>query len=347
MENISQKTILVTGGAGFIGSHTARLLMEKGFKVIVLDNLSTGHAKFVTAPLIVGDLADKELLNKVFAEHPIDVVIHFAGSLIVEESMTEPAKYFDNNIINGLNLLEAMRAHGVSRIIFSSSAAVYGEPVYTPLDEGHPKLPINAYGETKLIFEKMLKWYAMAYSFSAVCLRYFNACGASLDGSIGEEKPVMTHLIPQVLKVAAKQMPAIKVFGNDYPTPDGTCIRDYIHVLDLAEAHYLAIPKVLDETGLFIYNVGTGKGFSVEEVVNEVMKVTGHMIPIEVSPRRPGDPAELVADNQKIVSELGFEPKYSDLSTIISTSWNWAKKLYNTKEGSQAEEASIQPPLIQ
>jgi UDP-glucose 4-epimerase len=329
MDNNNVQTILVTGGAGFIGSHTVKLLTEKGYKVIVYDNLSTGHAKFVSVPLVVGDLADKSLLNRVFTEHKIDAVIHFASSLIVEESMTEPAKYFDNNIVNGLNLLEAMRANGVKKIIFSSSAAVYGEPVYTPIDEGHPKLPINAYGETKLIFEKILKWYAHAYNFQPVCLRYFNACGASLDGSIGEEKPVMTHLIPQVLKVAAKQMPVIKIFGKDYPTPDGTCVRDYIHVLDLAQAHFLALSKVDANAGLTVYNVATGKGCSVEEVVNEARKITGLEIPLEIHPRRPGDPAELVADNLKIVSELGFEPKYSDLSTIISSSWNWTKKLYN------------------
>lgn len=330
MNNIEQnRNILVTGGAGYIGSHTVKKLMVEGKNVIVFDNLSTGHANFVTCPLIVGDLSDQTLLNKVFAEYPIDAVIHFASSLIVEESMVKPELYFRNNIVNGINLLDAMLMHNVKKIIFSSSAAVYGEPVYQPINEEHPKVPINAYGETKLMFEKILKWYWIAHKFSSVSLRYFNAAGASLDAGMGEDKPTMTHLIPQVLRVAAKKQESLKVFGTDYPTFDGTCIRDYIHVLDLAQAHVLALQKLEKDSGLFAYNVGTGTGRSISEVINESVEISGKMIPIDNHQRRPGDPASLVADATKIQSELGFKAEYSDLKTIISTSWAWYKKLYH------------------
>lgn len=317
------KKILVTGGAGYIGSHTVKLLQEQGLEPVVLDNLSTGHAHAVSCPLIVGDLHDRELVHRIFAEYEFDAVIHFAGSLIVEESMLLPGKYFENNIVNGLNLLNAMAATGVSKLIFSSTAAVYGEPRYLPIDEDHPRLPLNPYGETKLMFEKILKWYFSAHDLSSVSLRYFNASGASLDGSLGEEKQHVTHLIPRVLRVAARQQEALDIYGSDYPTADGTCIRDYIHVLDLAQAHILALKKLDSESGNFAYNVASGRGHSVAEVVDAAMEVTGKMIPIAYAPRRPGDPAALVADAHKIRSELGFQAKYSDLNTIISTAWAW------------------------
>ena len=320
------KKILVTGGAGYIGSHTVKMLQDQNYDVIVLDNLSTGHAKYVSGRLIVGDLADKALLNKIFAEYEIDAVIHFAGSLIVEESVVLPGKYFENNVVNGLNLLNAMTAHGVSKIIFSSTAAVYGEPLYPQVDEDHPKLPINPYGETKLMFEKILKWYEKAYGLSSVSLRYFNASGASPDGSLGEDKPAATHLIPRVLQVAAHQAESLPVYGGDYPTSDGTCIRDFIHVMDLASAHILALQKLDRDQGNFVYNVATGRGHSVCEIVSAAMEVTKKMIPIQYAPRRAGDPASLVADAAKIKAELGFEPKYSDLNTIISTAWAWHQK---------------------
>ena len=324
--------ILVTGGAGYIGSQTVKLLQSLGKNVIVLDNLSTGHANRVSCPLIVGDLADKKLLDKIFHEYEIDAVIHFAGSIIVEESVLFPDKYYENNVANGLNLLDAMAHSGVHKMIFSSSAAVYGEPIYVPVDEDHPKKPLNPYGETKWVFEKILKWYGEAFGLSSVSLRYFNASGASLDASLGEDAPVVTHLISRVLRVAAKQEEVLKIFGKDYPTPDGTCLRDYIHVEDLAVAHNLALQKLETETGVFNYNVGTGKGRSVAEVVNSCVELTRRMIPIEYAQRWPGDPAVLVADATKIRTELGFEAKYSDLETIIKTAWAWHQKLLTQKQ---------------
>jgi UDP-glucose 4-epimerase len=320
------KKILVSGGAGYIGSHTVKLLTEQGFDVIVFDNLSSGHAGSISTPLIVGDLSDKALLNRIFSEYQFDAVVHFAGSLIVEESMLLPGKYFENNITNGLNLLNAMAANGVSKLVFSSSAAVYGEPHYQPIDENHPKMPLNPYGETKLMFEKILKWYSVAHDLSSVSLRYFNAAGASLDASLGEDKQNVTHLVPRVLRVAARQQEVLGIYGNDYDTTDGTCVRDYIHVLDLAEAHALALRKLGNDNGNFAYNVASGVGHSVSEVVSVSMEITGKMIPIEYEPRRPGDPASLVADATKIQTELGFIAKHSDLRTIISTAWAWHQK---------------------
>lgn len=340
----TKKPILVTGGAGYIGSHTVRMLLEHGFQVVVLDNLSTGHASSVSCPLIVGDLSDKNLLKKIFSEYEVQAVIHFAASLIVEESSLFPGKYFENNVVNGLNLLNAMASANIGKIIFSSSAAVYGEPLYDRVDEDHPRLPINPYGESKLIFEKILKWFFRAHGLSSVSLRYFNAAGASLDASLGEDKPTATHLIPQVLRVASRQQDDLKIFGSDYPTPDGTCIRDYIHVLDLATAHLLALNKLNEDSGVFAYNVGTGTGHSVSRIVSTAMEITGKMIPIEYAPRRPGDPAGLVADAKKIKAELGFIPQYSDLNTIIKTAWAWHQKLINGQRNrSWAEDVSVKP----
>ncbi len=323
----NSKKILVTGGAGYIGSHTVRLLAEQGHDVLVLDNLSTGHASAVSVPLIVGEVGDKALLNKLFSEYEIDAVVHFAASLIVEESMSLPGKYFENNVVAGLNLLNAAAAHGISKFIFSSTAAVYGEPLSPTIDEDHPKRPLNPYGETKLMFEKILKWYGQIHGISSVSLRYFNASGAHPDGSLGEDKSHVTHLIPRVLQVAARQQEQVQIYGRDYPTPDGTCLRDFIHVQDLAQAHVLALKKISTESGSFNYNVGTGRGYSVTEVINAAMEVTNKMIPIEYAPRRAGDPAALVADVTRIKQELGFEPQFSDLNTILRTAWAWHLKL--------------------
>lgn len=333
--------ILVTGGAGYIGSHVVQALQKAGYNVLVLDDLSTGSADTVTSKLVVGSLSNTDLLKQVFSQNKIDAVMHFAGSIIVEESVLNPSKYFQNNVANSLNLLNCMVQFGVKKFVYSSSAAVYGNPQKVPIKEESPCYPTNPYGETKLIFEKILKWYGQAHDISAVTLRYFNAAGADPEGRLGENHPIETHLIPKILKVASQQEEVLKIFGSDYPTQDGTAVRDYIHVTDLASAHILALNKLHEESGSFVYNVGTGQGRSVKEVVDAVMEVTGKMIMIEHSPRRPGDPAVLVADAAKIRDELGFQASYSDLSTIIATAWNWHKKLYNLVETNKTKESEI------
>lgn len=327
----AREKILVTGGAGYIGSHTVRRLQQLGYQAVVLDNLSAGHMEAVRdAHLIVGDLMDSELLDKVFEQNRIAAVIHFAGSIRVEESVFNPEKYFRNNVVGSLNLLNAMVKHGVKRMVYSSSAAVYGSPEKVPITEDQDCKPTNPYGESKRVFEKILNWYHQAHGISSVIFRYFNAAGAWPEQELGENHPVETHLIPKVLFVANKQEESLKVFGGDYPTPDGTAVRDYIHVRDLAEAHVLAIKKLeKGEDGVFTYNVGTGHGYSVSEIVNMVMEVTGKMVTIEKSPRRAGDPPVLVADNTKITEELKFTPQHSDLRSIISSAWDWHKTLYS------------------
>jgi UDP-glucose 4-epimerase len=329
-ENETEK-ILVTGGAGYIGSHTVTDLMEHGHEVIVLDNLSTGYLKSLPCPLIVGDLLDSDLMDKIFEQHRIKAVIHFAGSIIVEESVLNPQKYFNNNVLGSLNLLNAMVKHGVLKIVYSSSAAVYGNPDQVPISEEHPLKPLNPYGESKLMFEKILRWYHQAHGVSSVAYRYFNASGAWPEKHLGEAHAVETHLIPRILRVANKQDEMLKVFGSDYPTPDGTAVRDYIHVKDLARVHALALEKLEKEEGSFVYNVGTGRGYSVAQVVDMVMEVTGKMVAIESMERRPGDPAILVADAGKIKKELSFNPKHSDIQTIITDAWNWHIKRFSER----------------
>ena len=320
------KKVLVTGGAGYIGSHTARRLTDEGYEVVVFDNLSTGRKEAVgDAKLVVGDLADSKALDKVFKDNRFDAVIHFAASIEVEESVENPAKYYQNNVTNGLNLLGAMMANGVGRLVFSSSAAVYGEPEKTPIVETASCNPTNPYGETKLVFEKILKWYAPAYGLSSVSLRYFNAAGALPAEGLGYERSLKhTHLIPRVLDAALGKTAEIKVFGNDYKTPDGTCVRDYIHVLDLANAHIAALHKLEKDPGAHVYNVGTGKGYSVLEIIDAAVEITGRMIPMKVAERRPGDPAKIFADSRKLQKELGWKPEH-DLKSIIQSSWNWQK----------------------
>ena len=322
------KVILVTGGAGYIGSHTVKELKNQGYTPLVLDNLSTGEIKSVDCQVVVGDLSDRRLLEKVFDDFNVEAVIHFAASSIVEESVINPAKYFQNNIINGLNLLNVMVKHGVKKIIFSSSAAVYGQPAKLPVREDDPTYPTNPYGETKLMFEKILKLYFQAYETSSVSLRYFNAAGASTDVQIGDNRESSTHLIPRALKVAARQDPLLYIYGNDYPTFDGTAVRDFIHVQDLAEAHILALDKINQDQGAFVYNVGAGTGYSVCQIVDAVIEATGKMVMIENTARRTGDPAVLVADAGKIKEELGFSPKHSDLNTIVQTAWAWHRKRF-------------------
>src|SRR3989344_1432714 len=320
------KKVLVTGGAGYIGSHTVKLLLDEGFEVVVFDNLSTGRREAVgDTELVMGDLADRTALDKVFKKNKFDAVIHFAASIEVEESVADPAKYYQNNVVNGLNLLDAMAQNGVSKIVFSSSAAVYGEPDKTPIHEDSSCNPTNPYGETKLAFEKILKWYAGAYGISSVSLRYFNAAGALGEEGLGYDKSLRhTHLIPRVLDAALGKTAEIEVFGKDYKTPDGTCVRDYIHVLDLASAHTAALHKLEKDSGAHVYNVGTGKGYSVLEIIDAAVEVTGRMIPMKFADRRPGDPAKIFADSSKLQKELGWKPEH-DLKSIIQSSWEWQK----------------------
>lgn len=316
--------ILVTGGAGYIGSHTVKLLTERGYQTITFDNMELGHPEAVVAGIIVkGDLADREKLDKTFREFPIDAVMHFAAYASVGDSVANPDKYFRNNIGNGLNLLDAMRKHGVKKFIFSSSAATYGEPKHIPIEEDHPQNPANPYGESKLMFEKILKWYDVAYGIKSISLRYFNAAGADPDGKIGEDHNPEEHLIPIVLEVALGKRDKVRVFGTDWDTPDRTCIRDYIHVTDLADAHILALRALEEGAQTTAYNLGNGNGHSVMQVIRTAEEVTGRKITWEPAPRRPGDPARLVASSDRIKKELGWKPKYPELSAIIETAWRW------------------------
>ncbi|HEV7222961.1 MAG TPA: UDP-glucose 4-epimerase GalE [Pirellulales bacterium] len=315
--------ILVTGGAGYIGSHTVRALLARGHEVIVLDNLSYGHRQAVRADcLIVGDLNDAALVDRLLAERRIEAVVHFAAFAYVGESVTDPAKYYTNNFLNSLALLEACRTNGIGKFVFSSTCATYGNPTKVPIDESEKQLPINPYGNTKLAFERALADYAAAYPFGYCALRYFNAAGASPDGTIGEDHNPETHLIPLAFQAAMGKRPRLDIFGTDYPTPDGTCIRDYIHVDDLAEAHILALEKLEPGTQLK-FNVGVGRGFSVREVIRTVEEVSGLKVPVKEGPRRAGDPAELVANADKIRRELGWQPRYGELRPIVETAWNW------------------------
>ncbi|MCX7092487.1 MAG: UDP-glucose 4-epimerase GalE [Methylobacter sp.] len=320
----SPKCILVVGGAGYIGSHMVWLLGQKGVDVVTLDNLSSGHRDAVLhGQFVLGDIADRLILDKVFGEHKFDAVMHFASFIQVGESVLDPAKYYQNNVVNTLNLLNAMRAHGVDKFIFSSTAAIFGEPEYVPIGEAHPQSPINPYGWSKRMVEQVLADYDRAYNLKSVCLRYFNAAGAHPDGLLGERHDPETHLIPLVLQAASGQRPHITVFGRDYDTPDGTCIRDYIHILDLAEAHWLALQHLQSGGETRAYNLGNGNGYSVNEVIETARRITGRAIPVQEGQRREGDPARLVADAGKIQQELGWQPIYADLNTIVKHVWHW------------------------
>lgn len=315
--------ILVTGGAGYIGSHMIRLLMENGYEVVVFDNLKGGHRDSLpkNCPLVVGDLFDSALLEKTLKEEGISAVMHFAGLISMEESVKDPHKYFKNNAFGALSLFDAMLKSGVKKLIFSSTAGVYGNPTHLPIPEDEPCIPTNPYGESKLAVEKILKWYDKIHGLKSVCLRYFNAAGASLDGLIGEDHRPETHLIPLAIK-AAQEKKNFYIFGDDYPTRDGTCVRDYIHVLDLCESHILAL-KFLENERSEIFNVGIGKGHTNREVVMMVKEITGVDFKVEIGPRRAGDAVELVASAEKIKRNLGWQPKYSDLETIVKTAWKW------------------------
>ncbi|HHV96550.1 MAG TPA: UDP-glucose 4-epimerase GalE [Clostridiaceae bacterium] len=320
-------SVLVTGGAGYIGSHMVAELIEAQEDVVVVDNLEKGHKEAVLGgKFYYGDLRDNEFLDKVFKENDIEAVIHFAAYSLVGESTGDPLKYYNNNVVSTLNLLTKMKEYGVNKIVFSSTAAVYGEPEQVPIRENSRTQPSNPYGETKLAIEKALKWADSAYGIKYVSLRYFNAAGAHISGKIGEDHNPETHLIPIVLQVALGKREYVTIFGDDYETHDGTCIRDYIHVTDLAQAHILALKQLREKGESSIYNLGNGQGFSVKEVINAVGEVTGVKIRTEIGARRHGDPAVLVASSDKIKKELNWKPVYNDLRTIIETAWKWHKR---------------------
>lgn len=315
--------ILVTGGAGYIGSHTVRLLMNQGHEVWAFDSLVTGHRQAVPEErLVVADLKDIDRIDHTLIVNRIEAVVHFAAFAYVGESVADPAKYYRNNLVNTLNLMECMRRNKVSRIVFSSSCVTYGTPAKMPITEDLPQNPINPYGNTKLAVERALADFSTAYGWGYAALRYFNASGASADGSLGEDHDPETHLIPRVIYAAMGKIPHLDVFGTDYPTPDGTCIRDYVHVEDLAEAHRLVLERLQPGRGL-AYNVGTGRGSSVREVIRAVEVVSGRKVPLREGPHRAGDPPELVADAMKIRSELGWKPRYAELRPIVETAWKW------------------------
>lgn len=315
--------ILVTGGAGYIGSHTVRQLVAGGHEVTVYDNLEFGHKQAVPAArLVVGDLRDIDHVDNLLVVNRIEAVVHFAAYTSVGESVTNPSRYYINNLLYPLQLLDRCRRNGVQKFVFSSTAATYGEPQQVPITESEKQLPVNPYGNSKLAFERALSDYASAYPFGFCALRYFNAAGAAEDGSIGEDHNPETHLIPLVIQAATGKRPHIEIFGTDYPTPDGTCVRDYIHVDDLAAAHILALGKIGPGSKL-LYNVGVGRGYSVREVIRTVEEVTGLKVPVKVGPRRPGDPPTLVANADKIRAELDWVPKYDNLKAIVETAWRW------------------------
>jgi UDP-glucose 4-epimerase len=322
-------TILVTGGAGYIGSHAVRELKKAGYTVLILDNLIYGHEYLAQGEtLITGDLSDRALLKKVFAEHLIDAVMHFAAFAYVGESVSDPAKYYRNNVSSTLNLLDAMREGGVTKFIFSSTCATYGEPEQIPIPETHPQRPVNPYGQSKLMVEQILRDYDAAYQFRYVIMRYFNAAGADTGGDIGEDHTPETHLIPLVLDAAMGKRPNIHIYGTDYPTPDGTCIRDYIHVTDLANAHVLGLKYLLNGGTSDVFNLGNGNGFSVREVIETAARITGKKIPVMESTRRAGDPAKLIGSAEKARKILGWSPQFAELEKIISTAWAWHQKRF-------------------
>lgn len=318
-------TIAVLGGAGYIGSHTVAQLVKAGQDVVVLDNLITGHKRAVDpkARFYQGDIRDYHFLSQVFSKEKIDGVIHFAAFSIVPESMKDPLKYFDNNTSGMITLLEAMNQFGIKKIVFSSTAATYGEPKQVPIHEDDPQVPTNPYGESKLAMEKIIKWADVAYGIKFVALRYFNVAGAMPDGSIGEDHHPETHLIPIILQAAAGTRDGLQIFGDDYSTKDGTNVRDYVHVVDLADAHILAMKYLSEGNDSNAFNLGSATGFSNLEILNAARKVTGQPIPAKIGPRRPGDPSTLIAASDKARTILGWKPKFDDVEQVIATAWNW------------------------
>jgi len=317
--------VLVTGGAGYVGSIVSEELLAGGYQVSILDNLQQGHLSAIIpeAEFIKADLEDKVALEKVFRTGKFDGVIHMAAETVIEFSMSDPRRYFKNNVVNALTLLDVMLKYDVKQLVFSSSAATYGEPKNIPVTEDDPKIPVNSYGESKLIFEQILEWYGRAYGLKYVTMRYFNAAGAS--EKLGEDHRPETHLIPNVLKAALFQDRSVSIFGEDYPTKDGSCVRDYVHVRDIALAHILALKNMGDVSGK-VFNLGNGQGYSVKEIVSEARKITGKSISVATKPRRPGDPAILLANRERAANELKWQPKYADLDIIIGSTWEWMRK---------------------
>jgi UDP-glucose 4-epimerase len=318
--------VLVVGGAGFVGSVCCEQLLSAGNAVLVLDNLSTGHRAAVSpsAAFVEGDFGDRELIRELVPKQGIDAVMHFAGETLVEKSMTDPSTYFQNNVRKGLDLLDTLLECGVKKFVFSSTAAVYGEPVETPIAESHRKAPINAYGESKLMVERILEWYRRAYGLQYAALRYFNAAGASRE--FGEDHHPESHLLPRILDCALDPSREFMIYGDDYATPDGSCVRDYVHVLDIAQAHILALNALDDPQRHGAYNIGSSTGNSVREVVGAVEEVTGRKLRVRVSARRPGDPAILVATHDRVVRELGWKPRFSSLHDIVQSAWDWKQE---------------------
>lgn len=326
--------ILVCGGAGYIGSHAVYQLIHVGEKVIIVDNLQTGHRAAInsSAKFYEGDIRNSEILDKIFSENKIEAVIHFAANSLVGESVEKPLKYFNNNVYGIQILLESMVKHDIDKIVFSSTAATYGEPEKVPIEENDKTLPTNPYGESKLIMEKMMKWVSLANNVRFVSLRYFNAAGAVEDGSIGEDHHPETHLIPLILQVPLGKRDHITIFGDDYPTPDGTCLRDYIHVIDLADAHISALNYLRNGGKSDIFNLGNGQGFSVKEMIAASEEVTGQKIKTEIGKRRAGDPAQLIASSDKAKRVLKWKPQFADIKKIIATAWSWHKNHPNGYE---------------
>jgi UDP-glucose 4-epimerase len=314
--------VLVTGGAGYVGSVCSEQLIAQGHHVVILDSLVTGHRKAVPsgAVFVQADIAQSDIVSAEIKKHGIQAVMHFAGETLVTKSMTDPRSYFENNLRKGIVLLDTVMEAGVRQLIFSSTAAIFGEPEFTPITENHPTNPINAYGESKLMFEKVLSWYRRAYSLRYIAVRYFNAAGASTN--FGEAHEPETHLIPLLLAAALDGTTEFRIYGDDYQTEDGTCVRDYVHVLDIAQAHIRAL-HALDEGRSGVYNIGSARGYSVREVLEAVRSATGRELKVKVAPRREGDPAVLVADNAKLVTELGWDPKHSELNEIVRSAWDW------------------------
>jgi len=326
---MQKQTILVTGGSGYIGSHTVKALQQVGYEVLILDNLVYGHqdiAEILGAELIVGDTNDRDLLDQLFSDRPISAVMHFAAYAYVGESVTQPDKYYRNNVVGTLTLLEAMVAANIKTFVFSSTCATYGVPQQTPITEDHPQAPINPYGATKLMVERILQDFDVAYGLKSVIFRYFNAAGADPNGVIGEDHNPETHLIPLILLTALGKRDAITVYGSDYPTPDGTCLRDYVHVTDLAEAHVLGLQCLLNSKKSEIFNLGNGNGFSVKEVIDTAKQVTGKPIKVLFGDRRAGDPPALVGSSEKAKKILNWQPKYADLNLILQHAWQWHQK---------------------